>query len=111
VKLAGSIAMRRPLATDTSTAPLACGPVTAVIEPLEFTTTFEAGLPPTATVAVGEKLLPVILIGVPPSVLPAAGVTPDTASGPSVDWTGDPPHDAAMSATAAVRASCLEFMP
>jgi len=59
--------------------------VTAVIELLEFTTTFDAGLPPSATVAVDEKLLPLIRIGVPPSVLPAAGETLDTTSGPSVD--------------------------
>ena len=85
VKLADSVALWPPLEIDTSTAPAECGPVTAVIELLELTTTFDAGLPPSCTVEVEPKLVPIILIGVPPRVLPAVGVMLDTRGGPSDD--------------------------
>jgi len=58
------------------TAPVACGPVAAVIRVLLTTTTEVAGAPPSVTVAPGRNPVPVIVIGVPPAVEPDCGATP-----------------------------------
>ena len=60
--------------TDTSTTPTACAGVTAVIE-VELTTTTEvAATPPMATEAPAAKLVPVMVIVVPPAMRPLFGV-------------------------------------
>ena len=64
--------------TVTLTAPVACEGVDAVIDVASTTITFAAGLPPMVTEAPELKFDPLIAIGVPPSVVPDAGLTADT---------------------------------
>ena len=59
--------------TVTLTAPAACAGAVAVIEVAPTTVTFVASVPPTDTDVPGTKLVPVIVIGVPPSVVPDVG--------------------------------------
>src|SRR2546427_468571 len=57
----------------TSTVPTACGPVEAVIV-VEFTTSmFEVDTPPRVTDVPISKLVPMIVIGVPPDAGPELG--------------------------------------
>jgi hypothetical protein len=65
--------------------------VTAVILVGDSTVTLVAGTVPTLTVAPAAKLVPTIVIGVPPNVLPAGGAIEEiaTADGP----VGPPPHE------------------
>jgi hypothetical protein len=58
------------LVTCTSTVPVACAGTTAAIEVEELTTQFAAGVVPNITADTPAKLVPVIVIGAPPSVLP-----------------------------------------
>ena len=64
--------------TTTSTVPAACAGVFAVIVVLLLTITPVAEAPPTVTVAPKAKLVPVIVICVPPAVGPEVGNTVDT---------------------------------
>lgn len=59
------------------------GGVTAVIEVAETTTTLVAGRPPMVTVAPETKLVPVMVMGVPPTGVPELGLTLDTV-GPTI---------------------------
>jgi hypothetical protein len=61
--------------TFTLTAPAAPAGVAAVIFVLLTTVTAVAALPPRVTVAPATKLLPLIVIAVPPVVGPETGVT------------------------------------
>ena len=56
-------------------APAAPAGVTAVMEVALTTTTLVAGLPPTVTLLAPVKLLPVIVMAVPPKVVPEVGET------------------------------------
>src|SRR5512142_1942744 len=67
--------------TVRSTTPATCAAVVAVIVVLLTTVTPVAAVPPTVTVAPFRKLLPEIMIAVPPLVEPDVGVTLDTAGG------------------------------
>ena len=57
----------------------------SIVDPL--TVTSVAATPPTVTVAPALKFEPVMVIGVPPSVVPLAGVMDDTVS--VVGWVGE----------------------
>ena len=59
--------------TTTSLAPADPAGVVQVIDVAETTTTLVHAAPPTLTVAPAKKLVPVIVMGVPPSVLPVDG--------------------------------------
>ena len=59
--------------TTTFTAPAACAGVVAVIVVLLTTTTLVAAVPPNVTVAPDAKLVPLIVTGVPPLVVPEVG--------------------------------------
>ena len=61
------------LVTDTLTVPEACAGVTAVRVVLLVTLTPVAGAPPILTAGPAKKLVPVIVIAVPPAVLPLLG--------------------------------------
>ncbi len=63
------------LVTVTLTVPAACVGVMAVIVVALTTFTLVAALPPTLTVAPALKLVPVIVIAVPPPVGPEVGDT------------------------------------
>ena len=63
--------------------PLVPGGVTAVIMVEDTTTTLVAGSPPMVTVAPTTKLVPVIVMGVPPEGMPELGLTLDTV-GPKI---------------------------
>jgi hypothetical protein len=60
--------------TVTVTAPATCAGVVAVIE-APLTTTLVAAVPPIVTVAPVAKLVPVMVIAVPPAVGPLFGET------------------------------------
>ena len=64
--------------TMTSKVPAACAGVVALICVLLMTLTPVAAAPPTVTVAVASKFVPVIVIAVPPAVGPDVGLTPVT---------------------------------
>jgi len=66
------------LVTTTFTAPAACAGVVAVIVVLLTTVMPVAGLPPKLTVAPETRLVPEIVIAVPPVVRPVFGETPPT---------------------------------
>src|SRR5580765_6626671 len=71
----GSVAVLPPLATTTSPAPAApCAADTAVIIVVPWTTIPVAATPPIVTVASLPNSVPAIVTGVPPVVLPDAGV-------------------------------------
>ena len=61
--------------TTTSVAPAAPAGVTAVMEVALTTTTLVAGLPPTVTLLAPVKLVPVMVIAVPPAFGPEDGLT------------------------------------
>ena len=61
------------LVTTTFTAPAACAGVVAVIDVLLATVTPVAAVPPIVTVAPDTKFVPVMVTGVPPSVVPDVG--------------------------------------
>ena len=61
--------------TVTFTAPASCAGVVAVIKLVLTRTTFVAGTPPIDTAGDAKKLLPVMLIDVPPAVGPLFGLT------------------------------------
>jgi hypothetical protein len=61
--------------TVTLTAPAGCAGVVAEIDVALLTTTPVAAVPPTETAAPTTKLVPAIVMAVPPSVDPEAGVT------------------------------------
>ena len=63
--------------------PMVPGGVTAVIEVAETTATLVAGSPPMVTVAPETKLIPVIVMGVPPEGMPELGLMLDTV-GPKI---------------------------
>ena len=56
-------------------APAAPAGVTAVIEVASTTTTLVAATPPTVTLLAPVKLVPVMVIAVPPAVVPEVGET------------------------------------
>ena len=64
------------MVTTTLTPPAACAGVTAVIVVLPSTVTFEAAVPPKATVAPVANPVPEIVTEVPPVVGPDAGDKP-----------------------------------
>src|SRR5438876_12052197 len=64
-----------------STVPAACAGVVAVICVALTTVTPVAAVPPTVTVAPAAKLVPVIVIAVPPAVGPEVGLTAVTVGG------------------------------
>lgn len=67
--------------TMTSADPAAWTGVMAVIDVALVTLTVVAAVPPTVTVAGVAKLVPVIVIDVPPAVVPVAGLTAVTVGG------------------------------
>ncbi len=56
-------------------APAVPAGVTAVIEVASTTTTLVAAMPPTVTLLAPVKLVPVMVIAVPPAIGPEAGLT------------------------------------
>src|SRR3989442_16023159 len=64
-----------------SRVPAACVGVVALICVLLITLTPVAAAPPTDTVAVASKFVPLIVIAVPPVVGPEVGLTPVTVGG------------------------------
>src|SRR3989442_14644373 len=64
-----------------SRVPAACVGVVALICVLLMTLTPVAAAPPTVTVAVASKFVPLIVIAVPPVVGPEVGLTPVTVGG------------------------------
>jgi hypothetical protein len=75
------VAGEPPLVTTTSTAPVAWGPVAAVMVFESTTLTLVAATPPTVTMAPLWKLPPEMVTGVPPAVEPWFGAMPVTAGG------------------------------
>src|SRR5437867_157828 len=75
--------------TTTSATPAACAGVVALICVALTTLTPVAALPPTATVAVASKFVPVMVMAVPPAVGPEVGVTAVTVGGEAtkVNWS------------------------
>src|SRR5437879_6142782 len=74
----------------TSARPAACAGVVALICVALTTPTPVAALPPTATVAVASKLVPVMVMAVPPAVGPEVGLTASTVGGGGatyVNWS------------------------
>ena len=71
----------KPTVTTTSKVPPACAGVVAVISVALTTLTPVAAVPPTLTVAVASKFVPMIVIAVPPVVDPEVGLTPVTVGG------------------------------
>src|SRR3989442_4532588 len=67
-----------PAVTITSTGPATCAGVVALICVALTTLTLVAGVPPTVTVALASKFVPVIVIAVPPAIGPEVGLTPVT---------------------------------
>jgi hypothetical protein len=63
-----------PSITMTLAAPAVCDGVVAVMDVGLTTVTADAAVPPTVTVAPLAKPVPVIVIGVPPAVMPLAGL-------------------------------------
>jgi len=61
--------------TETFLAPAVEAGVTAVILPALTTTTLVAAMPPTITLVAPVKLVPVMVINVPPKVVPEGGET------------------------------------
>src|SRR5438270_1210785 len=70
-----------PTVTMTSATPAACAGVVALICVALTTLTPVAGVPPTVTVALALKFVPLIAIAVPPAVGPEVGLTPVTVGG------------------------------
>jgi hypothetical protein len=62
-----------------------------IVEPL-LTVTAVAATPPTITLGVAPKLLPLIVTGVPPNVDPCAGYTATTWTTGAVGAVGEEPH-------------------
>src|SRR5437870_8195234 len=76
--------------TTMSATPAACAGVVALICVALTTLTPVAALPPTVTVAVASKLVPVMVIAVPPVVGPEVGLTAPTVGGGGaryVNWS------------------------
>ena len=71
----GKVAVPPAVVTTTSFAPAAPAGVTAVIDVSLTTTTLVAGLPPTVTLLAPVKLVPVIVMAVPPAIDPDDGLT------------------------------------
>ena len=69
------VAVPPAVVTATSFAPAAPAGVTAVIDVSLTTTTLVAGLPPTVTLLAPVKLVPVIVMAVPPAIDPDDGLT------------------------------------
>src|SRR3989442_1657961 len=67
-----------PTVTITSNVPATCAGVVALICVALTTLTLVAGVPPTVTVALASKFVPVIVIAVPPAIGPEGGLTPVT---------------------------------
>jgi hypothetical protein len=67
--------------TITSTRPVACAGVTAVMVVALMTVTPVAAPPPNVTLVALVKLVPVMVTAVPPSVDPLLGLTPVTVGG------------------------------
>src|SRR3989442_1757360 len=67
-----------PTVTITSNVPATCAGVVALICVALTTLTLVAGVPPTVTVALASKFVPVIVIAVPPAIGPEVGLTPVT---------------------------------
>ena len=91
----GFVAVAVPLGVVTATlfAPTVPAGVTAVTLVDETTTTLVAATPPTVTLVAPVKLVPVIVIAVPPAVEPVAGETEEMAGSgvlatrkPAVKW-------------------------
>src|SRR2546422_68220 len=87
----GFAALDCPLTvTMTSATPAGCAGVVALICVALTTLTPVAALPPTVTVAVASKLVPVMVIAVPPVVGPEVGLTAPTVGGGGaryVNWS------------------------
>ena len=69
------VAVPTEVVTATLCAPAVPAGVMAVMDVLDTTTTLVAGLPPTVTLLAPVKLLPVIVMAVPPKVVPEVGET------------------------------------
>src|SRR3989442_7788758 len=67
-----------PTVTITSNVPATCAGVVALICVALTTLTLVACVPPTVTVALASKFVPVIVIAVPPAIGPEVGLTPVT---------------------------------
>jgi hypothetical protein len=74
--------------TATATEPAAPGGVSALIVFASTTTTLVAGLPPNVTLVAPVRLVPVIVTGVSPSVVPNPGETPVTVGAGGGGATG-----------------------
>src|SRR3989449_4977917 len=86
----GFAALDCPLTvTMTSATPAGCAGVVALICVALTTLTPVAALPPTVTVAVASKLVPVMVMAVPPAVVPDVGVTAVTVGAGTryVNWS------------------------
>ena len=70
-----AVTVQPPVVTVTSCAPAVPAGVCAVIEVALTTTTLVAAAPPTVTVAPAIKLVPVIVMSVPPAAEPEVGLT------------------------------------
>ena len=75
------------LVTTTFLAPALPAGVVQVIDVAETTTTLVQALPPTVTAAPAAKLVPVMVIAVPPAVLPEVGET-EVMVGAEIDGAG-----------------------
>ena len=74
-----AVALPPGVVTATLFAPTVPAGVTAVTLVDETTTTLVAAIPPTVTLVAPVKLVPVIVIAVPPAVEPEVGVTEEMA--------------------------------
>ena len=75
VNAPGAVTFPPPVVTVTSCAPAVPAGVCAVMEVALTTTTLTAAAPPTCTVAPAIKLVPVMVMGVPPPAEPEVGLT------------------------------------
>ena len=69
------VAVPPAVVTATLLAPAVPAGVLAVTEVLDTTTMFVAAMPPTVTLVAPVKLVPVMVIEVPPNVVPEVGLT------------------------------------
>ena len=94
--------------------------MSAVIEVLLSTATFEAAVPPSVTVAPATNPVPVIVIDVPPAVGPDGGETPLTVGAVGVgegvgvgvgDGEDTPPHGSTVPAATQSPAHRHQLVP
>ena len=90
-----------PAVTTMSAVRAPCLAVTAVFTVDRLTVTAVVATPPTVTTASALKFKPVMVIGVPPSVVPLTGLIDDTVS--VVGWVGEPQEPTATDAARTTR--------